>query len=857
MQDTNTALSNINDLISRGEYPQAISLAKVLEANEATQRVACSLLALAHALSGQKEAAFAALGEFSKPQAADSPDTLLAAGSAAFLLGNLGASTAILQAAHSRNTEHPIINARLGASLLGAGRLEAALPFIEKAARLIPNSGGAWLNVAHARLLKKDYEGALQALKTAEPLPDKESDIFESLMSDVLQKLGRGSEAEALLRSSAATGQIKAVINLIRQLTSTNRHEEAWQITREHLDSQPSNVDLLELAAELAQVRGRFGESDRFLARALEIAPDNAALWRRRAMSSSKRLSTAIAREAADKALSLTAARGGLGHALSLAAHAHVLSEEGHLVDAEKCYQEALALHRQCVPALRGMGQLMMQLGRVDDATAYYEELKQIAPLQGWSQLIHAREVPEDEDVLIRMEQAARRPSLEGPVQASMLFTLAAAWEKKGFYDKAWQFATEANEATKAHLPYRAEVHRRRIEREIARFSSDFIKSRFGYGNDSHHPVFILGMPRSGTTLVEQILGSHSEVFGAGELSLVPELIQKLNAWEMKLASRREYPECIDDVTLDESKRFAEKHLEELRAYAPDAQRIVDKLPHNFEHVGLIKLLFPNAKILHLVREPRDVAMSNYFVDYGAKFGGMGFAYDLGWIGEQLVDHDRLMQHWHSVFPGDILDISYDSLVENVEEWAHKIIDFLGLQWESGVLSFQTLDRAVKTASVWQVRQPVYTTSKAKWKRYEAYLAPLEAALADIPPVPVASPMPTITAGTFLQAMDLLHSGNHAQAEAQFRDLVTTRSNHAAAHHFLGASLAQQKRLVEARQSMRRSIELAPTQLQWLENLLKVEQAIGDNPTGIETLSMRINELRRKLAPSVPAQASV
>jgi tetratricopeptide (TPR) repeat protein len=485
-----------------------------------------------------------------------------------------------------------------------------------------------------------------------------------------------------------------------------------------------------------------------------------------------------------------------------------------------------------------------MQLGRVDEATALFEVVKKIAPLQGLSQLIQARQVPEDPKVLEQMAVAARRPSLEGPVQSHLLFTLASAWEKKGEYEKAWDCATEANQAAKEHLPYRPEQHRTRVEREIARFSPEFLQSRSGYGLESRVPTFVLGMPRSGTTLVEQILGSHSQVFGAGELSIVPEFIQKLNAWEMKLGTRRGYPECIDDLGKDESRRFAEKHLEELQSYAPDAERIVDKLPHNFEHIGLIKLLFPNAKILHLKREPRDVAMSNYFVDYAAKFGGMGFAYDLSWIGEQLVDHQRLMNHWHKVFPGQILEVDYDLLVEDVDGWAHKIIDYLELPWEEGVLAFQDLDRAVKTASVWQVRQPVYTTSKAKWKRYEEHLEALEAALAEIPPLPDALPLPRLSAGLFLEGMNHLQAGRAAAAEQAFRSLIQTRPAHAAAHQFLGAALFQQNKAEEARKEMRRSLELLRAHTPWFENLLAVEQALG-NSAEVEKLQKVIQRRRQ------------
>jgi tetratricopeptide (TPR) repeat protein len=318
------------------------------------------------------------------------------------------------------------------------------------------------------------------------------------------------------------------------------------------------------------------------------------------------------------------------------------------------------------------------------------------------------------------------------------------------------------------------------------------------------------------------------------------------------MGTRRSFPDCIDDMGAEESRRFAGKHLEELRSYAPDAQRIVDKLPHNFEHVGLIKLLFRNAKILHLKREPRDVAMSNYFVDYAAKFGGMGFAYDLSWIGEQLVDHQRLMDHWESVFPGEILDVDYDLLVEDVEGWARRIIDYLELPWEEGVLSFQELDRAVKTASVWQVRQPVYTTSKAKWKRYVAHLGPLEAALAVVPPMPKPMPLPVLEPGLFLAAMAALQEKKPGIAEAAFRRVLTARPAHAAARHFLGAALYQQGKLKEASREMRRSVKMQKGNLQWMENLLAVERALG-NTGGVEKLLEAIE--RRKKGGGVVAAA--
>jgi tetratricopeptide (TPR) repeat protein len=836
-------LSAVNQLIYAGRHDEAIAAAQQLATIEVVRVPAQALHALAAAMAGQRDAALALLQSFTDPAAIPKAEVALAVGSAWFKLGEMAQAIGFLTSGLALQPGHPLLVARLAACLLAAGRVPDAMPLLQQAVELLPDSGGAWLNLARAQLMLSQNEAAMASLDKAAPLPDKEPALYRMTRAEALARLERHTEAEALLRQAVAESQDGAVPALVSQLGARGQHDEAWTVLREALAEKPDAVPLLELAAELAQVRGRFGEADRFLDRALQHDPDNAALWTRRAMLASRRAGEKLGREAADKALALTQDQVGPPRAHALAAHAQVLAEEEQHQAAEAAYREALAVFAPCIPALNGLGHLLMQRGKVDEATALFEELKKIAPLQGWSQLIQAREVPEDPRVLEQMALAAHRPSLEGPVQSHLLFTLAAAWEKKKDFAQAWAFAAEANAAAKEHLPYRPEGHRQRVERETARFSRAFMDSRKGWGSQSPVPTFVLGMPRSGTTLVEQILGSHSQVFGAGELSLVPELIQKLSGWEAKLGSRREYPECIDDMTQAESLRFAQKHLEELQAYAPQAQRIVDKLPHNFEHIGLIKLLFPQAKILHLKREPRDVAMSNYFTDYAAKFGGMGFAYDLSWIGEQLVDHQRLMDHWHAMFPGQILEVDYDLLVEDVDGWAHQIIDYLELPWEDGVLAFQDLERSVKTASVWQVRQPVYTTSKAKWKRYAAHLDALEASLAEVPPQPLAAAMPRLEPGLFLQAQALLTADQAAEAEALYRKLLQARPAHAAGHHFLGAALYQMGRLDEARKAMRRSLELLPGNVQWLENLRAAEAALG-NTAEAERLAAQIAQRR-------------
>lgn len=835
----NKRFTEIQRLLAAGQFELAIAQARSLQSEPSVRVAAQSMEAFALASIGQKAAALDVLKQMPDVGQIRLVEVLVMVGSAWFRLELPNKAIEYFMGAVALEPQHALANARLGACLLATGEHGKAFPYLLAAQLAMPQSAGAALNLARAYLRQAQPEKALDILSKPFADEDQESNLVLLTRLEALYALDRNEEAQALIDRQEKPSSINGTEALVNLLANRGQHDDAYAVLQRALEHFPDSIELLSLAAELAQVRGRYGEAARALRQALEHQPDSAALWAQLASLSGKRLSIDDAVEAADKALALTEGKTGLVRAQAVAAKAHVLEESGDYAGAEKLWREALDLSPNFPRAMTGLGHLLMQLGRVDEATEIFERLKSVAPMLGWSQLINARQVPEDPDVLEKMEASARRPSMEGPVRAHMLFTLASAWEKKGDYDKAWALAMQANAATKPLLPYKPDDHRARVEREIARFSRAFMDSRKAYGSQSKVPVFVLGMPRSGTTLVEQILGSHSQVFGAGELSLIPQQIQKLEAWEAKLGSGRHYPECVDDMTQDESVRFAEKLLAELQAYAPNAQRVVDKLPHNFEHVGLIKLLFPNAKILHLKREPRDVAMSNFFIDYGAKFGGMGFAYDLTWIGEQLVDHARLMQHWHAVFPGQILEVDYDALVEDVEGWAHRIIDYLDLPWEPGVLAFQSLERAVKTASVWQVRQPVYTTSKAKWKRYAAHLQPLESALAAVPEMPEPLEVPERVPGLFLTAMARLNQGDAPGAELLFGEIQTLYPRHAAAAHFQGAACYQQGKLDEASKLMTKSVRLHRGHRAWLENLLKVEMARQDTE--------RVARLRRVL----------
>ena len=520
----------------------------------------------------------------------------------------------------------------------------------------------------------------------------------------------------------------------------------------------------------------------------------------------------------------------------ALQALAQVESHAGHYVEAEALFEQVLAEWPACLPALQGLAHQQLQQGRIESAVALFERVRAIDPVRGQVALINARRFPEDTAVLERIEQAALRPSLEGPVRTGMLFQLAAAWEKQKAYPRAFALAERANTASRAHLRYDAKDHRQRCARIRYAFSKAIYDHRrdCGYrGEDAELPVFVVGMPRSGTTLVEQILAGHSRIFGAGELGVIPQRIAGLNRWERRVGSGRAYPDCIDDLSPEVVNGIAEGILKELKELAaedkPAATQIIDKLPHNFENIGFIKFLFPEAKILSVRRDPRDIAISNYFTDYAAKHGGMGFAYDLTDIGEQLADHNLLMHHWAQLFPGQIMEVRYEALIQDPERETRRMLDYLGQPWEPEVLAFNELDRPVKTASVWQVRQPLYRSSSGRWQRYQEHLAPLlRGTNAKIIWDPIDDMVSLPEPGLLERASGLYKAGRRDDAEYQAKKLLHHIPEHAGASYLVGIIYLDKGYHEEGVALLEQALTRCPWNRDWRADLVRAFELIGD-----------------------------
>jgi tetratricopeptide (TPR) repeat protein len=296
-------------------------------------------------------------------------------------------------------------------------------------------------------------------------------------------------------------------------------------------------------------------------------------------------------------------------------------------------------------------------------------------------------------------------------------FTLAKIYEDKGDFEKAFQYLSSACSLHKQRVGYNEPGSLNGMQLIKSIFTADFLKRFESCGSDSPQPYFVLGMPRSGTTLVEQILSSHPEVVGGGELTVMDSIVRDHGA---KLG--KPMVNSLEDLDCEELSYMANEYLTMTASMGAEALHLVNKLPHNFLYIGLISLMFPNAKIIHLKRDPMAICFSCYKKRFNS---GHDYSYDLQDLGNYYLGYQDLMNHWYSVLPGRIYTVEYEKLTSDFETETRRLIDHCGLEWDDACLQFHKSKRAVRTASLSQVRKPIYTKAVSFWRNYEQQLKPL------------------------------------------------------------------------------------------------------------------------------------
>ena len=404
---------------------------------------------------------------------------------------------------------------------------------------------------------------------------------------------------------------------------------------------------------------------------------------------------------------------------------AKILMEENKGIEAAKLLKEAKDKFPAHLGILSQLVHVLTSIGELKEATEIQSQIVAINP-SAVIQQVEMEDYNATDEQIELLKRLLNSVAIQKATRASAGFVLHKVLEKRKDYDSAFEVLIKANDLVKEELTYDWKEHRFMIQKTIDVFTAELVEKLKGKGHPSNRPIFVLGMPRSGTTLTEQILGSHTMVYPAGELGFVPRIVSLIpKVLKMEGKQPKQWPDAMIDFDEKLLKSAAKYYLDKVAALDDKSPRIVDKLPHNFDYVGLILLMFPNAKVIHLLRDDLDVAVSNYQQNFAAKHGTMGFAFDLKWIGHMLNDHKAIMEHWHKVFPGQIYELDYKRLTEEPEDVIKELLNFCELPWEDKVLEFYKTKRPVKTASIKQVRQGIYKSSVEKWRRYEKFLKPV------------------------------------------------------------------------------------------------------------------------------------
>ncbi len=481
----------------------------------------------------------------------------------------------------------------------------------------------------------------------------------------------------------------------------------AETLLREILAADAGQPDATRLLGEILADRGRFSDAITLLQRLVAQQPRDAqaqyALGN--ALRLGGRLDAAVAAYRA--ALALDPNHAGAHHGLGA-----VYRQAERESEALAHFRHTARLQPGWAPGWRDLGLTFAALGELKLAEAALERAVSLQPALGDAQrhLAALRQNPANATELATLAARANDPRTPIPDRIELFFTLGRLTEKSGDYDAAFGHFSAANRLLRAELAKAGQrFDRERLHADIDRIIAAWPKGNFAafanWGNPTEQPVFIVGMPRSGSSLFEQIAASHPQVFGAGERLGIGAIAQRLG-WAPSPAWT---PASIAEA--------AELYLEEVPATG--AKRIIDKMPDNVFQLGLIATLFPNARVIFCERDPRDLALSCFFQHFAQPYG---FDTDIEDIGFRIVELDRLKAHWLQALPLRCLTFSYEQLLAAPAAESRRLIDFLGLEWDEKCLAFHQTQRVVRTASWSQVRKPLYSDSVGRWKNYEAHL---------------------------------------------------------------------------------------------------------------------------------------
>jgi len=609
----------------------------------------------------------------------------------------------------------PNLMSLLGAALNRQGRGQEAEPLLRRALSEQPDYAKGHEELGRSLLQQGQFDEAIGELRKALVLDPKLQSAQLTLVH-ALTEAGHGDQANELTQSFLGADPTRQRIAQAAVHHRAGRLEEAEKIYREILVRDPRNVEALRLLALVAMTAEHYGQAETLLQRAVGIAPDFLPAWIDLSRAQLERLDIPAALVSIERASEQAPCSAQVQ-----IQKANVQARSGRHEEAIETYRRAIELNHASTAGWLGLGNTLKTIGRQAEAIDAYRQATVLRPelSEAWWSLSNLKTFRFGDSEREAMERQLDSPGLPDEARAQFSFALAKALEDRGEFARAFGHYERGNRTRRAmeqYDPVQTEVINERI-RSV--FDADLLARYAGRGDPDPAPIFVVGLPRSGSTLIEQILASHPRVDATHELPEVGKLIQRINR---DRSDKLTYPEIVRDFNAATWAALGRSYIDATRQYRQGAPRFIDKNPNNFASIGLLSIALPNARFVNARRHPLDTCLSCYRQLFAR---GQPFTYDLTELGEYYLEYDRMMAHWQAVLPGRVLDVQYESVVANQEGETRRLLEFCVLPWDDACLRYYETERAIRTASSEQVRRPIYDSSVGIWRNYERELAPL------------------------------------------------------------------------------------------------------------------------------------
>ncbi|HLY51848.1 MAG TPA: sulfotransferase [Steroidobacteraceae bacterium] len=602
----------------------------------------------------------------------------------------------------------------------------AALATLARLEELHPGYPRLYQERGHCHVARREAAPAIAAFERAVTLNPVLRASWESLRA-LYGMAGRKQQAAEAAANVERLARLPVEIITAISMFCDGEIASAETLVRQYLVTHGDDVEGMRLLAQIGVKHDVLDDAELLLENVLRIQPGYHAARYDYATVLLKRHKHVQAREEMQRLLEVDP-----GNRMYQTTYATVCTGFGD-------YERALPLYRALVrqnprdPELHlSIGHALKTQGETVEAIAAYRAAVAARPSFGeaWWSLANLKTYQFTDAELAQMRAEEASPRIALTDRYHLCFALGKGLEDRGEYAESFGCYERGNALKKTECRYRPGFTERNARLQQAVCTTEFFAARSGYGSDSRAPIFIVGLPRSGSTLIEQILASHSAVEGTMELADIPRLVQELEGRESEREQPR-YPAILGELSAADCRRLGEKYLEDTRAYRKGKPHFIDKMPNNFRHLGLIHLILPNARIIDARREPMACCLSNFKQLFAS---GQQFTYSLEDIGRYYRSYVELMAHWERVLPGSILRVQHEEVVEDLGGSVRRILAFCGLDYEAACVEFHRTRRQVHSASSEQVRQPIYREGIDQWRHFEPWLGVLRAALGDLAP---------------------------------------------------------------------------------------------------------------------------